>query len=71
MYPNPTHSSLYLTCPKGTIRIVNSLGQEVYTEIAIFAVVDKEISLSQLPQGLYYVQLQGENGVFTTKFFKE
>lgn len=71
IYPNPTHTSLFLTCPKGKIRMVNSVGQEVYAEMCIFAAVDKEISVAHLPQGVYYVQVVAEKGVFTTKFFKE
>ena len=70
IYPNPATTTLHISvAEKAELHILNTLGQEV-CYISSFS-GEKEVSLLGFSAGVYYVRVQGENGVFTTKFFKE
>ena len=70
VYPNPATTTLHISvAEKAELHILNALGQEVW-HISSFS-GEKEVSLLGFSAGVYYVRVQGENGVFTTKFFKE
>ncbi|MBK8720978.1 MAG: T9SS type A sorting domain-containing protein [Saprospiraceae bacterium] len=55
LYPNPTDGILHLSEPQSTLSLYNPIGQL----IANYETTN-EIDLSQLPKGIYYLEL--ENG---------
>ena len=74
IYPNPAKTSLFIKAKNGfnpysTIIITDVLGKEIYQINAINA--ELEIDISKLTNGIYFVKLNNEKGVFTQKFIKE
>ena len=74
IYPNPATDKLYISIvgikEPLTILLLNTLGQEVarYT----LAQEEQEISLANLPKGVYYCRVLGREGVyFAAKVVKE
>ncbi len=71
VYPNPANESITISCKNviHTIQISNAIGQE------IFAVNPNEketkLTISQLPNGLYFLRLNALNGIKTIKIVKE
>jgi hypothetical protein len=74
MYPNPAKNTLFIKAKNGfnthsTIIITDVLGKEIYQFNAINA--ELEIDISKLTNGIYFVKLSDEKGIFTQKFIKE
>lgn len=74
LYPNPTHSNLYIEClnlyGEKTIQVFDALGQLVHSQI----VQDNQTSISvqNWAKGLYFLQLKTEKGeVMGRKFVVE
>ncbi|MBK8600365.1 MAG: T9SS type A sorting domain-containing protein [Flavobacterium sp.] len=71
VYPNPATESITISCKNviQSIQISNAIGQE------IFAVNPNEketkLTISQLPNGLYFLRLNASNSIKTIKIVKE
>jgi hypothetical protein len=71
VYPNPATESITISCKNviQSIQISNAIGQE------IFAVnpnaKETILTISQLPNGLYFLRLNASNGIKTIKIVKE
>lgn len=69
VWPNPARGKVSVSMPlsfNGNIKLVNQLGQVLYTE----TVADKnnfELQLSPFPAGIYYLNFVSENGTRTEK----
>jgi PKD repeat protein len=77
VYPNPTNGMLNIAYADGnsktcTVRLFDLAGQIVFTEtVSQFkGIYQKEISLSGLANGMYYVQIITENGITNKKISK-
>ncbi len=74
--PNPAQSQITLEfdlteIPIASIEIKNSLGQTVKTiNNMAFSKNEIKIDINEFPKGLYFVQLRGENKIWSTKFVK-
>ncbi|HKK88181.1 MAG TPA: M4 family metallopeptidase, partial [Saprospiraceae bacterium] len=73
LYPNPNQGSFILTVPRAlelkSLRIVDATGRRVYEQ----AVNTSSTSLSwqlntNLPQGVYIMEVEGEKGIFRERF---
>jgi hypothetical protein len=80
LYPNPVKDKLSIdvldNMPQTTLRILNSLGKEVLAIDLNAAVLNEsngsiEIKVSELPSGLYFIQLQDPIKTSFGKFIKE
>lgn len=77
LYPNPATNKITLefnlsTTQNFTIEIKNILGQTVKKTNSLSRGNNiVEIDISELPKGLYFVQLQNSSKVFSAKFIKE
>ncbi len=74
MYPNPAKNTLFIKAKNGfnthsTIIITDILGKEIQQFTATNA--EMEIDISKLLNGVYFVKLSDEKGIFTQKFIKE
>lgn len=74
MYPNPAKNSIFINMKKrfnnhSNISITDVLGKEIYQFIAVNA--ELEIDISKLMNGIYFIKLNDEKGIFTQKFIKE
>ena len=71
VYPNPANESITISCQNmiQSIQISNALGQEIFA----FNPNEKEtkLTISQLPNGLYFLRLNAANGIKTIKIVKE
>ena len=71
LYPNPATDKLTVEMENkfNTLEVTNTLGQTLYRA----AVTDNQmqIDVSGYSAGMYYVKLQGDNGMVTKKFVKE
>jgi hypothetical protein len=57
VFPNPTTGILHIDAPTGLpLRIFNTIGQVVVSEIS-----KPEIDISSLPNGIYYLSINGVN----------
>lgn len=67
VYPNPTNSNLTISTADAinVVRVYNSAGILIQTEIK------NTFSVEQLPAGIYFVEIQTNNGVGTVRFVKE
>lgn len=70
VYPNPTTGQLNLQVPSGThisrVQVINNLGQTVWA-----GPFTQSFDVSLLSEGVYFVRLLNENGLFSTaKFVK-
>ena len=70
IFPNPADDLLFLTgAYKGVIEIYSTKGQKIFS-------LDKKdgfikADISELPNGLYYLKANTDNGVIVKKFIKE
>lgn len=62
-YPNPVNSAVYFL-KDGIITITNIVGEVVYYG------KDKNINISHLPSGSYFISLENNNQIQTQKFIK-
>jgi len=72
VYPNPASSKITIesnNTQNGTLNITTILGQIILTEQ--YNTSKTQIDVSQLPSGIYILQLQSKNGLSTKKFVKE
>ena len=71
IYPNPIKDILYLEFEQSAIKleITNSLGQTVYSSKE--PVTDREIDLSYLNRGMYFVKVQNTESQKTIKLIKD
>jgi hypothetical protein len=72
VYPNPAKDKLVISGnvpAKGTIEILNPLGQVVFQ--TAYADRRTEITISSFPQGIYFLKMQGENEEVVKSFVKE
>lgn len=72
VYPNPTNTTLSVEFSdgaiEGTMHIRNSLGVNVYTEKFVGA--NKVIETGALANGIYFLEIVSEKGVFVRRFEK-
>ncbi len=74
IYPNPATSTITIESNKYqdlSIKITDVLGREVIERTKNEVLSIKNIDVSQLPSGMYIIQLQSKNGVVNKKFVKE
>jgi hypothetical protein len=75
VYPNPTRDKLYVgmnhIAQGAVLTLSNSLGQILSHKTLENTPTETEISLGHLPAGIYYLQIQAENQIFTEKIMKE
>ncbi len=71
IFPNPATDKLCVNAvtQNNHAQILNSLGQKIGTELLLNEGIN-EIDLTNLPSGVYFVQLSNENGSRTVKFVK-
>lgn len=71
IYPNPAQNKLQVKADAGfeTINVINLLGQVLYTG-RITDTQKLEINVSSYESGVYFIRLEGKNGVVTKKFIK-
>ncbi len=68
MYPNPTSNTLNVNWTSATddnavLRMINMSGVSVYTQsVSGKGVIQKQIDMSTLPSGVYYLQVISSNG---------
>lgn len=71
MYPNPTSGKVIFTNSNHqnyTISVFNEIGQKVVNNVSLNPNMDQlELDLSQLPAGLYYVELNAGDAKITKK----
>lgn len=72
IYPNPVQQILNVKSNLSfeNIEISNLLGQIIYTS-AINDSHNLRIDVSELKQGIYFIRLKGESGIYAKKFIKE
>ncbi len=74
IYPNPATSTITIESTNTevqSIKIVDVLGREVIERTKNEVLSIKNIDVSQLPSGMYIIQLQSKNGVVSKKLVKE
>ena len=70
LYPNPTSGSFTIELTEeSNVNIYNMLGQNVMCQSSISG--RQQINLENAPKGLYFVQIQSENGVEVKKLIIE
>ena len=68
IYPNPSTGSFVLKATdvengNYTLTVRNTIGQEVYSEVfSAFGAISKEIALTNIPKGAYFVVMTNEVG---------
>lgn len=72
IYPNPTSDYLYIDCKAidqcSSVELFNIAGQKLLTQ-KTGSVIDP-IDMSNLPTGIYLLQLRGDSGIATYKVIK-
>jgi len=70
VFPNPANDFLNVECklPDAELKVFNILGNEV-TQAKIS--YKGQIDISNLNKGVYFIRLQTESGIFTSRFIKE
>ncbi len=70
IYPNPNKGQFSLSLPEEDceVVIVNSLGQQVFSQQAKGMT---QLNLESLSNGVYFVKVKSENAISTLKFVKE
>ena len=76
VYPNPAKSHIYLEADSWKSLNVekaslHSLDGKLWKTIELSEVDSLEINIRDLKSGIYLLKLEGENGMFVTKFVKE
>lgn len=71
IYPNPAQNKLQVKADAGfeTISVINLLGQVLHNG-RIMDTQKLEINVSSYESGVYFIRLEGKNGVVTKKFIK-
>jgi hypothetical protein len=72
--PNPFCSdlNLHFVLPQGEnafLKIMNTIGETVVEKQ--IKLEDHSLNLSELPEGIYFLSIQNENGIFTKKILKK
>lgn len=68
LFPNPTTGKFMMriraNSPAVTLKIMNSLGSIIYQEnnIAVSDMLSRNIDFSNMPEGVYYVKVEGNSG---------
>jgi hypothetical protein len=64
LYPNPAHSRVWIQAPQASqLRVVDLQGREVAVRAVPMNRTDEyELDVSQLPNGLYLLQMQNQAG---------
>ena len=68
MYPNPTKNTLNVNWTSATddntvLRLINMSGVNVYSQsVSGKGMIQKQIDMSSLPSGVYYLQVISGNG---------
>lgn len=52
------------------VRILNNLGKDMIQPISTFTKTTREIDLSIIPTGFYFIQLQMDNYILTKQIIK-
>ena len=72
VFPNPVSSEATLVLerfvPDAEVTLYNQLGQVVFTQK--MEALTTTISIQNLPKGMYFVQVKGNNEVFSRKLLK-
>ena len=72
VFPNPTTDRILIGLPvyihSPVLFIYDALGKEVYRSPMY---LDKEVDVSQYPQGVYYIRVASPDGDVSAKFVKE
>ena len=75
VYPNPFKNGFWLEIPldgRVSVDLIDIQGRVVYQNALFFTPHErKKISLEDMPKGLYYYRIVGENEVFSGKVLKE
>lgn len=77
MYPNPTNNTLtielnpFLEASSIEIRLLNLQGQLISTKVLKGGNYNTQLSLQDLPAGIYFIQLQVDGKQFSQKVIKE
>ena len=72
IFPNPATDNIRLESASlinTEIKVLNLLGEEIYSKTANSN--SEEISISSFPNGIYTIEVQGNNIVMTQKFVKQ
>jgi O-glycosyl hydrolase len=71
IYPNPAHDKLYINTPENLVDarwiILNQLGDVLYSGQLL---PNQQINLQSLAPGIYFIQIQQSNKVFSKKFIR-
>ena len=73
LYPNPTNNSIHIDAGKQNIRsvtITDITGRAVYVQQNM-SVKTTSVSMATLPQGMYFIKLNLNNGSYISKVIKE
>ncbi|MCX6180824.1 MAG: family 16 glycosylhydrolase [Bacteroidetes bacterium] len=78
VYPNPVESTVLVSCALLSnedvkLSVCNSLGQEVYVKnyVSPTKTFKTELSLSQLPAGIYFLSILQADKIYVAKIFKQ
>jgi hypothetical protein len=69
VYPNPSDSYIRFTVPVTGVVVYNPLGQIVFKK-QLNPFFDTEIAIDYLPNGLYFIHIEGHYGIRNTRFVK-
>jgi len=70
LYPNPAFTKMKVKKNKMTlVRIENILGEILFSKQV--AADETEVDVSIFPKGIYFLEVQSEDGTFANKFIKE
>ncbi|HQV00219.1 MAG TPA: T9SS type A sorting domain-containing protein, partial [Bacteroidia bacterium] len=72
VYPNPANDVIQVALPtdNGTLQIANMMGQ-VVKSVAVSTTFNTQVSVYDLPKGVYLMQYISNNKSYTTRFIKE
>ena len=72
VFPNPTSDKLNIKCSvDATIDVVSVHGQIVMTGMALRKNVTQQLSVTDLPSGVYFIRMQTEVGMQLVKWMKQ
>lgn len=74
--PNPNNGNFMINAKLGeqkavSLRLYNSVGQEVYSDTESSGTFNKNVSISQLTSGIYFLHIIGENEKWIEKIIKD
>ena len=71
LYPNPVHTTMYITVPQGFDRLeIYSLHGKRYMSRTVSGGTQLEIPADGYPEGMYILRLSGLSGEKTVKWIK-